>query len=426
MGRDPCLGELPGVPHGFATGRVVWKETFPNVPSQQELPGPGREFPEFGASSPQTPGTPVGVAWPSRSFAVLEGQGSSRSRDLGGFGSGKPGKPGLGSAGAGTAQGRLREGDPPVPGSIFSFLAPTAGKHGRDEPPSSSARLLPVFVPVSVPPPGPRTVRAGQDRDVWKGNHRPQARLCPPNPCGHRAAAPAPTAPARSHGGFYTSTPKFWLLLPLKNGGIFVQTRSPPCGKHGQNPSPSFDISGYSSKYLSTDFVPFPSFQGGSRVSETVIRSRNTWEKLPPLLSAYTSSSTHIFESPVAFQLGILLKESLSDVLREVSGCPVTWSISFVSAGLFPGSPGAQGPPPFTRNLGTTTSPGASPPILVFGVSPARLCLSRPGEPRGNSRGAAPELHRASCPSLRRGPRLCCHPVRRGRQRGEGSADTSP
>lgn len=270
-------------------------------------------------------------------------------------------------------------------------------------------------------PPGP-----GQDRDVWKGNHRPQARLCPPNPCGHRAAAPAPTAPARSHGGFYTSTPKFWLLLPLKNGGIFVQTRSPPCGKHGQNPSPSFDISGCSSKYLSTDFAPFPSFQGGSRVSETVIRSRNTWEQLPPLLSAYTSSSTHTFESPVAFQLGILLKESLSDILREVSGCPVTWSISFVSAGLLPGSPGAQGPPPFTKNLETTTSPGSSPPILVFGFSPARLCLPRPGEPRGNSRGAAPELHRASCPSLRRGPRLCCHPVRRGRQRGQGSADTSP
>lgn len=122
---------------------------------------------QFGASSPQTPGTPVGVAWPSRSFAVLEGQGSCRSRDLGGFGSGKPGKPGLGSAGAGTAQGRLREGDPPVPGSIFSFLAPTAGKHGRDEPPSSSARLLPVFVPVSVPPPGPGP--CGQGRTGMSG-----------------------------------------------------------------------------------------------------------------------------------------------------------------------------------------------------------------------------------------------------------------
>lgn len=45
MGKDPCLGELPAVPHGFATGRVVWKETFPNFPSQQKLPGPGREFP---------------------------------------------------------------------------------------------------------------------------------------------------------------------------------------------------------------------------------------------------------------------------------------------------------------------------------------------------------------------------------------------
>lgn len=60
-------------------------------------------------------------------------------------------------------------------------------------------------------------------------------------------------------------------------------------------------------------------------MSETVTRSGNIREQLPPLLSAYRSSSAHTFESPVAFQLGLLLEELFIRVLRSVSGCPVIW-----------------------------------------------------------------------------------------------------
>jgi len=163
---------------------------------------------------------------------------------------------------------------------------------------------------------------------------------------------------------------------------------------------------------------------------------------------------THAFESPVAFLLGILLKELLSDALCEVSNCPVTWSISFVSTALFPGSPGEPGPPrpplpviqqpSSTSNLGQLQAPGFSAPPLPEDFSPAPFCPLRPGEQRGNYRagghgeqpwdgaGAAPAPRLALAPSFGPGPGLdgegaTCQPVRWGAQRGSGrGAEPSP
>lgn len=126
--------------------------------------------------------------------------------------------------------------------------------------------------------------------------------------------------------------PKISAAFAVEKMGGFVQTRPVPGGKHGQNPPPPLLTSLavlQSTSALTLCHLYNSRFPGRQRVSGTVIRSRNIWEQLPPLLSTYRSSSTGTFESPVAFQLGILLKELLRHVLRSVSGCPVTWSISF-------------------------------------------------------------------------------------------------
>lgn len=176
MGGDPCLRMLPAVPHG-----VVWVGTFPEVPSQQELPReriPSQRA--AGASSPQTLGTPVGLARSQRgSLAVPEAPGSARSSDPGGIRAAESPE----SRGWAQRQspGPLRDGVRPVPGSTSAFLAPCRSRHGRDEPLSCFSQCSERCL--SLPGQGRRGCRAGRNR--------PRGLLCPPYPSGHREAAPA-------------------------------------------------------------------------------------------------------------------------------------------------------------------------------------------------------------------------------------------
>lgn len=150
-------------------------------------------------------------------------------------------------------------------------------------------------------------------------------------------------------------------------------------------------------------------------MSRTVIRSRNIWEQLPPLLSAYRSSSAHTFESPVAFQLGTLLKELLGRVLRSVSGCPLTWTISFVSAGLFPG---AQGPAAFTRNKDKPRGLPANSALWAF---PSAVVPPSAGRAPGTFPRGGPGAPRSFVPLVElRGSAVTPWGG------GEGSADTEP